>query len=98
MLFTGPFRSSEMLEWFMNGYFQLSLLLRRERDEVYVKLGDLMHKCGKVPFLPGVNFPVLKADSDLSQQQPPPPSLTQPDILMQQYHQYQILQKQILLR
>ncbi|KAL0277347.1 UNVERIFIED_CONTAM: hypothetical protein PYX00_004675 [Menopon gallinae] len=92
----GPFRSSEMLEWFMNGYFQLSLLLRRERDEVYVKLGDLMQKCGKVPFLPGVNFPVLKADSDLSQQQQPP-NLSQPDILMQQYHQYQILQKQILL-
>ncbi|KAK6618626.1 hypothetical protein RUM43_013017 [Polyplax serrata] len=105
----GPFKSSEMLEWFMNGYFQLSLLVRREQDELYVKLGDLMLKCGKVPFLPGVNLPVLKADTEIPQppqpQQQPPPGpvppqphgLSQPDIFMQQYHQYQMLQKQFLL-
>lgn len=93
-----------MLEWFMNGYFQLSLLVRREQDELYVKLGDLMLKCSKVPFLPGVNLPVIKADSEFSQQPPPAPvqpqphGLTQPDLFMQQFHQYQILQKQFLLR
>lgn len=93
-----------MLEWFMNGYFQLSLLVRREQDELYVKLGDLMLKCGKIPFLPGVNIPVLKADTELPQQpptapaQPPPHGLSQSDIFMQQYHQYQILHKQFLLR
>lgn len=108
----GPFRSTEMLEWFINGYFAVSLLVRRERDKAYVKLGDLMQKCGKIPFLPGVNLPTIKAENEPPQPQQPqpppvppptsvqpqPPNLTQSDLIMQQYHQYQLLQKQILLR
>lgn len=97
-----------MLEWFANGYFQLSLLVRREKDELYVKLGDLMQKCGKVPFLPGVNLPILKVEAEPAQQPPPPPpppaapqpqapAMTQPDLIMQHY-QYQILQKQLLIK
>lgn len=73
----------------MNGYFQLSLLVRREQDEVYVKLGDLMVRYGTIPFLPGVNIPVIKA---------PVAVLSRPDVFKEKYHQYQLWHEQFLLR
>lgn len=56
----GPFLASEMAEWWKQGYFSTSLLVRRTCDERYASLGDLMSMCGRVPFKPGPPIPPLK--------------------------------------
>ena len=47
----GPFSSNEMYDWFVNGYFNIDLLVRRGCDTSFKKLGDLYQACGRVPFL-----------------------------------------------
>lgn len=56
----GPFSATEMAEWFRAGYFTVSLLVRRQCDERYFTLGDLVKQCpGGVPFL-NCRIPPLK--------------------------------------
>lgn len=47
----GPFRSSEMLEWFRAGYFNLNLQVKQGMDETFQPLGTLIKRWGKVPFI-----------------------------------------------
>ncbi|XP_069695255.1 GRB10-interacting GYF protein 2 isoform X2 [Periplaneta americana] len=108
----GPFLSGEMAEWFRAGYFTLNLLVRRSCDECYSQLGDLIKLWGRVPFMPGPTFPPIKPADTVSTSvsttvQPTmtqgvttptlPSGLDQESLLMQQY-QYQLLQRQFLLR
>ena len=39
----GPFPSSDMREWFDEGYFTLDLMVRRACDEIMLPLGELGH-------------------------------------------------------
>ena len=39
----GPFTNEEMLEWFKAGYFNISLLVRRVCDEVFLPLGMILY-------------------------------------------------------
>ena len=55
----GPFSSMDMVTWYNCGYFAESLLLRRDCDDKFAKLGDLMRVFGRVPFLPGPPVPPL---------------------------------------
>ncbi|XP_049843481.1 GRB10-interacting GYF protein 2 isoform X3 [Schistocerca gregaria] len=100
----GPFSSSEMLDWFRSGYFNLTLLVRRACDERYSSLGDIIKLWGRLPFTPGgPPVPPIKADAippvssvsvpPLVPAAPPPTSDILSDshghnLLMQQY-QYQ---------
>jgi len=38
-LFTGPFKNSDMAEWFTAGYFTMSLLIRSGSDGDFTTLG-----------------------------------------------------------
>ncbi|XP_018902455.2 GIGYF family protein Gyf isoform X1 [Bemisia tabaci] len=60
----GPFSSTEMAEWFKSGYFQVNLLVRRECDETYAPLGELMKLWGRVPFLADNIHPPIKSQVD----------------------------------
>ena len=37
---TGPFPSSDMKEWFDEGYFTLDLMVRRACDDIMLPLGE----------------------------------------------------------
>lgn len=53
--------STEMAEWYRAGYFTTSLLVRRQCDERYFSLGELVTLCGGGnPFQLGVRVPPLK--------------------------------------
>ncbi|XP_030747208.1 GIGYF family protein CG11148 isoform X2 [Sitophilus oryzae] len=59
----GPFTNMEMLEWFKAGYFGLDLKVRRQCDERFLLLGELIALCGSSnPFQINSRFPVLKHD------------------------------------
>ena len=49
-----------MGSWYKAGYFQSTLLLRRNCDDKFAQLGDLTKVFGRVPFLPGPTVPPLK--------------------------------------
>lgn len=53
-----------MAEWFKSGYFQVNLLVRRECDETYAPLGELMKLWGRVPFLADNIHPPIKSQVD----------------------------------
>lgn len=104
----GPFLASEMAEWWKQGYFSTSLLVRRTCDERYASLGDLMSLYGRVPFEPGPHIPPLK----MSSQNPgvpnpvltgmpgsnlPKPAIDDPMLLLQ-YQRLQLMQNQMFLR
>ncbi|RXG67669.1 PERQ amino acid-rich with GYF domain-containing protein 2 [Armadillidium vulgare] len=56
----GPFSSADMSAWCKAGYFKPSLLLRRECDDKFAQLGDLIKVFGRLPFTPGPPVPPLK--------------------------------------
>ncbi|XP_050307829.1 GIGYF family protein Gyf-like isoform X2 [Anthonomus grandis grandis] len=59
----GPFTSMEMSEWCKAGYFGQDLKVRRQCDERFFLLGELMAICGNPnPFQSNARFPVLKND------------------------------------
>ncbi|KAL1506342.1 hypothetical protein ABEB36_005725 [Hypothenemus hampei] len=58
----GPFTNVEMSEWFKAGYFGVDLKVRRQCDERFFLLGELMGMCNSNPFQTNVRFPVLKND------------------------------------
>ncbi|ERL93952.1 hypothetical protein D910_11238 [Dendroctonus ponderosae] len=58
----GPFTNIEMSEWFMAGYFGHDLKVRRQCDERFFLLGELIAMCNSNPFQTNVQFPVLKND------------------------------------
>lgn len=72
----GPFSSQEMADWFGAGYFTVQLMVRRQCDDQYFTLGDLVKQCpGAVPFL-SCRLPPLKNEpvtSPLVTQGPPDP-------------------------
>ncbi|CAG9864477.1 unnamed protein product [Phyllotreta striolata] len=79
----GPFSNAEMAEWYKAGYFSNQLKVRRQCDERFYLLGELIGMCaGANPFQSGVRFPVLKGDN-LPKIAPPPPA--EPDMLPLQY-------------
>jgi hypothetical protein len=59
----GPFRSSEMHQWFGQGYFTGGLLLRRECDKIFITLYEMGKLYDRNPFDP------YEPDS------PPPPPI-----------------------
>ncbi|XP_029169789.1 GRB10-interacting GYF protein 2-like isoform X3 [Nylanderia fulva] len=106
----GPFLATEMAEWCKAGYFTTGLLVRRNCDERYATLGDLIKMCGRVPFTPGPPIPPLK----LTEQVIPPVPTTVPaglaaanaipkagmddPLLLMTYQQMQMLHQQMLFR
>ncbi|XP_066257263.1 GIGYF family protein Gyf [Euwallacea similis] len=58
----GPFTNMEMSEWFKAGYFGQDLKVRRQCDERFFLLGELMAMCNSNPFQTSMRFPVLKND------------------------------------
>lgn len=58
-LFTGPFTTQEMAEWFQAGYFSMALLVKRGCDEGFQPLGEVIKMWGRVPFAPGPSPPPL---------------------------------------
>nr|CAH7729933.1 unnamed protein product [Callosobruchus chinensis] len=62
----GPFTDVEMAEWYKAGYFSNQLKVRRQHDERYFLLGELIALCGGAsnPFsLAVLRFAPLKADA-----------------------------------
>ena len=43
---SGPFPSSDMKEWFDEGYFTLDLMVRRACDDLMLPLGEPCTVCG----------------------------------------------------
>lgn len=61
----GPFSSAEMAEWFRAGYFTVTLLVRRQCDERFCMLGDLVSLCnGNNPFQSSLRVAPLKHDTN----------------------------------
>lgn len=59
----GPFTNIEMAEWYKAGYFSNQLKVRRNCDERFFLLGELISMCGGAnPFQSGIRFPILKND------------------------------------
>ncbi|XP_018016060.1 GRB10-interacting GYF protein 2 isoform X2 [Hyalella azteca] len=56
----GPFSAMTMASWYESGYFGDDLLLRRDCDDKFAKLGDLKMVFGRVPFASGRQVPPLK--------------------------------------
>ena len=66
----GPFVCSEMADWFKAGYFSMALLVRRDCDEGFYTLGDLVVLCGGInPFLSNVRIPPLTEPLKMSDQE-----------------------------
>lgn len=59
----GPFSSSEMAEWFRAGYFTVTLLVRRQCDERFYMLGDLVTLCNGNPFQTSLRIAPLKNET-----------------------------------
>lgn len=106
----GPFTSAEMLHWYNSGYFNLSLMLRRDCDEKYTRLGELVDVWGRLPFIPGTFCPVPLLNAPLattistpmtptivpnSVASVPPPQLPKREDQLLAF-QHQIMQQQIL--
>lgn len=73
----GPFSNIEMAEWYKAGYFSNQLKVRRQCDERFFLLGELITMCGGAnPFQTGIRFPTLKNDVT---------KMPDPDILQFQY-------------
>ncbi|XP_018566007.1 GRB10-interacting GYF protein 2-like, partial [Anoplophora glabripennis] len=73
----GPFSNIEMAEWYKAGYFSNQLKVRRQCDERFFLLGELITICGGAnPFQTGIRFPTLKNDVS---------KMPDPDILQFQY-------------
>lgn len=73
----GPFSNAEMAEWYKAGYFSNQLKVRRQLDERFFLLGELITLCaGANPFQSGIRFPLLKNE---------PKMPSEPDILQLQY-------------
>ncbi|XP_031339420.1 GRB10-interacting GYF protein 2 isoform X2 [Photinus pyralis] len=81
----GPFLSSEMAEWFRAGYFTSTLLVKRQCDENFYRLGDLVAMCSGNPFQCNMRIPTLKHEI--------PAPAPDNDLL-----QYQLLQRQFAYR
>ncbi|GFU48802.1 GRB10-interacting GYF protein 2 [Nephila pilipes] len=109
----GPFAPQEMLEWYNSGYFSSNLMVRRNCDENFSKLGDLIEAWGRIPFIPCSNPPPIRMPTPLGGpinqtivSNPVIPStstqLPKPDeqllVLQQQLFQQQIVQQQLMLR
>ncbi|XP_031571822.1 GRB10-interacting GYF protein 2-like isoform X2 [Actinia tenebrosa] len=87
----GPFKNTEMADWFNHGYFTMNLMIKRSIDEAFQPLGDLIKSWGRVLFLPGPQPPPLKGIPDQLQQQH---LLAQ----QQQQQQYQQLLQQHMMQ
>ena len=87
----GPFNASDMQEWYAQSYLKNDLLVRREEEEEYRTLGEVIAEIGNSnePFLvapPKKPEPVAAPP----EQAPPPPRQQQ----QQQQHQHQQQQQQ----
>lgn len=86
----GPFSAQEMAEWYRAGYFTVGLMVRRQCDERFFTLGDLVKQCpGGVPFLT-CRLPPLKNEPAI----PIPKPADSETLLQQQLHLQRILQRQ----
>ena len=56
----GPFLTAEMSDWFTAGYFTMTLLVKRGKDDYFCPLGDLIKNWARIPFQPGPQPPALK--------------------------------------
>lgn len=98
----GPFVSSEMMEWFKAGYFEMNLLVRRSGDERFSQLGILIESCGgQIPFAPGAEMPPVRQDpaksvhaGQTSQTATQPVSHPNNDLQIRQMLMYQQMQQQ----
>lgn len=57
-----------MAEWFKAGYFSNSLRVRRQCDNSFYTLGDLVRICNGNPFLTTVRIPPLKETAKIPEQ------------------------------
>merc|ERR1712013_876482 len=87
----GPFTNEEMLEWFKAGYFNISLLVRRVCDEVFLPLGDVMKLWGAIPFSCKERPPPITQQILMAHQQQ---QLTQQSQLQRLLQQQQLQQQQ----
>lgn len=74
-----------MAEWFRAGYFNTSLMVKRECDSRFCMLGELVTLCAGNPFLSNIRIAPLKME---------PPKLHDADAL----HYQLLLQNQLALR
>ncbi|XP_049300953.1 GIGYF family protein Gyf [Anopheles funestus] len=80
----GPFQAAEMTEWYRAGYFDESLSVRRECDEVYNTLGTLVALCGGIPFLNSAVIQPFKASTGANAaKHSPQQQQTQPNAVSQ---------------
>uniref|UniRef100_H2Z8R9 GYF domain-containing protein n=1 Tax=Ciona savignyi TaxID=51511 RepID=H2Z8R9_CIOSA len=86
----GPFSSQEMGEWFMAGYFTSTLLVKRACDPQFVPLGDLITRCGAVPFVPQSLPQQMQLQMQMQKQQ----QLQQLQQQQQYQQQQQLIQQQ----
>lgn len=81
----GSFSSLEMAEWYKAGYFSHQLKVRRQSDERFFMLGELIKMCGGNPFQSPIQFPLLKNDVT---------KIPDPDLLQFQYLSQLVAYKQ----
>lgn len=79
----GPFLSSEMAEWFKAGYFTTTLFVRRQCDERFYTLGELVNLSSGNPFLASVPMAPPKQEK-----------FSDPDVAM--HYQQQFLNAQMM--
>lgn len=107
----GPFLASDMTEWYRAGYFSVTLLLKRQCDERFFTLGELVKLCGNAgtaPFAKTLRLPPVKTNPEptsmMSGVQTPAKPAAQPGLdtdalhRLQQMQLQQSLQQQILIR
>lgn len=89
----GPFNNDDMVGWFHHGYFTMQLSIRRQCDAMYLPLGEVIKRWGRVPFLSGPAPPPISHQQLMTQQTMN--AYIQQQLLQQHYHE---LQKHAILQ
>lgn len=75
----GPFSAQEMAEWYIAGYFDETLLVRRTCDSRFSSLGNLNKICGgAMPFMASHLIPPMVSPAVVDLPPPPQQQLQQP--------------------
>lgn len=102
----GPFCATEMAEWYNAGYFDETLLVKRNCDVHFSSLGDLIKSCsGSIPFLASHLIPPIQVLPEgnqasilsmISNVASPTSTILETDINLK--YQLSLLQKQYFMR
>ena len=80
----GSFSSEQMAGWFTAGYFTMSLMVKRGRDEKFAPLGVVSNNWGRIPFTSGPQpFSASPQQQQQQQQQQPTVQVQQSQVLQQ---------------